>query len=236
MSYRNLVSLLVGVAVFIVIVLVAFVVIGFGVSAVSLGECHGLSVALVKAEDKSDVTINKKVAEVANTALEEKDNEVKDLKKDLKKAETDKVEALKDQLENSNRELEKVREKLSRKPEVVLVPTAVPTACAIPTPASALVEYVPTTPGVMVEPAAPEVHRQIVGGPRGGQNPRTWQEAIGMFLAAANAKGDALGAKAFRAALDHRLDQGQKSFLRELSNRVGSQDRVYIQQALQNSR
>ena len=93
------------------------------------------------------------------------------------------------------------------------------------TPAPAPVAQPPTS-----SPAIQETEKVV--GPRGGQDPTTWQECIGNFLAASKVKGDRAGTKIFQACLDRKLSQDQAAYLRELSGHVCRQDHDFIMEAL----
>ncbi|MEI8338033.1 MAG: hypothetical protein WCF92_02690 [bacterium] len=182
------------------------------------------------AENNADMKISRKIASDAVDTAKNVSVEAATLKAKLEKAQLEKDAAAQEQLNEAKRQLEVLREKLSRKPEIILVQ---PTACATPAP----VEFTPVAEAVAVEPArtvvpSQEAPRQIVGGPRGWQNPQNWQTMMKGFLWAANAKGDQFGIATFQAALNHRLSRDQANFLRELANRSIPRDRAYILQAI----
>ena len=247
-----LVSSLIAVLIFAFIACGGASLIGFGTFgyayhklAVAKAEDKALAtVKVVKAESKADVTVakikaeetvkvglaennaDKRIAEkTASDALDAAKKaglDAETLKVKLETARLEKEKAAQDRLDEAKHELEILREKLSRKPEVILVPTAVPTACIAPVSAP-VVESVPVAPVIVTESTGHSYHS--------GDNPQTWQEAITNFLRMATVHGNQKDAATFKAALDGHLNGEQASFLRQLAARHPGDSR-FIEQAL----
>ncbi len=176
------------------------------------------------AENNADLRIANKTASDAVDAAKNAGTEVATLKTKIEKAQLEKDAAAQEQLNEAKRELQMLKEKLLRKPDVILVPTA----CSAPAPAR-VVEVIPSVP---VVESVPVVAPLAGNSYHAGENPRTWQECIGNFLRTASAHGNIVDIATFQAALDGRLTPVQANFLRGMAAKHPGADCAFIEQAL----
>ena len=217
---------------FVIIMLVAFNFIGFTVGGYMY---HNLAIAKVTdkanadvrvglAENNADLRIANKATEDAVNALKNANTDTSTLRVKLEKAQLEKEEAAKQQLEEARRELDALKEQLRKKSEVILVPT-IPTVYVAP---EVRVVEVP----VKMKEVCPQ--QSVSHSYLSGNNPRTWQECMGNFLRMATIHGNSTDIATFRAALEGKLNRSQADFLKEMAARHPG-DRVFINQALINS-